>query len=100
MLYLGMDETGHAIPSVNKETQVFTDYYGSAIPVEPWAKFIAVDADGKVHCYDEKPAFYEAEKQWLINFDGWLVRYCGEVDLEGVDWRNTLRKIKEYRAEE
>lgn len=97
MLYLGMDETGHEIPSVNKETQVFTDYYGFTIPVEPWANFIAVDADGKVHCYDEEPDFYEAEKQWLINFDGWRVRYCGEVDLEGMDWRDTLREIKEYR---
>lgn len=97
MLYLGMDETGHAIPSVNKETQVFTDYYGSAVPVEPWANFIAVDADGKVHCYDAKPSCYESGKQWMLGVYGLHVRYCGEVDLEGMDWRDTLREIKEYR---
>lgn len=100
MLYLGMDETGHEIPSVNKETQVFTDYYGSAIPVEPWANFIAVDADGKVHCYDGKPYSYKAGRQWMIGCDGTKVRYCGEVDLEGMDWRDTLKEIKEYRVEE
>lgn len=100
MLYLGMDEEGHEIPSVKKETQVFTEYYGFAIPVEPWTRFVAVDADGKVHCYDARPACYEAEKQWMISYGGWLVRYCGEVDLEGMDWRDTLKEIKEYRVEE
>lgn len=99
MLYLGMDETGHEIPSVNKETQVFTDYYGSAIPVEPWTKFVAVDADGKVHCYDAKPSFYESGKQWMMGIYGHHVRYCGEFALEGVNWRDTLREIKEYRVE-
>ncbi len=99
MLYLGMDETGHDIPSVKKGMQVHVDYYGFAIPVEPWARFVAVDADGKVHCYDAKPDCFQTGKQWLMGCYSSRVRYCGEFDLEGADWRDTLKEITTYVTE-
>lgn len=99
MLYLGMDLNREKpdIPAVDSKTAIKVLFFGQEIPVAPWATHIAVDANGVVHCYNSKPKAYEQLKEWL--YDGDKCRYCGEVDLEGADWRDTLKEITTYVTE-
>lgn len=101
MLYLGMDLNREKpdIPAVDSKTAIKVLFFGEEIPVEPDATHIAVDANGVVHCYWAKPIRYKGDNEWLMGHGNIRVRYCGEVDLEGLDWRDTLREIKEYRVE-
>lgn len=95
MLYLGMDldREGADIPNIDTETCVHVDYFGFAVPVEPGATHIAADADGKLHCYWAEPIWYEGDCEWIMGCGSMRVRYCGEVDLEGVNWSETLMEI-------
>lgn len=95
MIYLGIDSDRNPsyIPCVKADTGVLVNYYGEDILVEPWATHIATDKDGKVHCYDFKPVLVKSEKQWVMDSKGFLVRYCGEVDLEGENWTKTCQEV-------
>lgn len=95
MLYLGMDLERERpdIPAVEPKTAIRVLFFGQEIPVEPWATHIAADKNGVVHCYGAEPIRYKRDCEWLIGHGNIRVRYCGEVDLEGADWRDTLREI-------
>lgn len=95
MLYLGMDLNREKpdIPAVNPKTAIKVLFFGQGIPVDPDATHIAADANGVVHCYWAEPIWYEGDCEWLMGCGSVLVRYCGEVDLEGMNWTETCLEI-------
>lgn len=95
MLYLGMDLERERpdIPAVEPKTAIRVLFFGQEIPVEPWATHIAADKNGVVHCYGAEPIRYKRDCEWLMGHGDTRVRYCGEVDLEGMDWTETCLEI-------
>ena len=91
MIYLGMDEDAHKdlsrVPNVKLDTAVHIKPWPIAhpdvvVPVAPGTRYVAIDNDGLVHCYSEKPTYFEKYHQWLMTGLA-KVRCCGEVGLEG-----------------
>lgn len=101
MLYLGMDLDRERadIPAVESDNSINVLFFGQEIPVEKGATHIAADANGVVHCYWAKPIWFEDDCEWIMGCSSIKVRYCGEVDLEGMDWRDTLKEITTYVTE-
>lgn len=99
MLYLGMDEDRERtnVPAVDPNKSVDVIYFGQVISVDSCAKYMASDANGEVYCFsdEESPQASDEYEQWFAVVQC-RVRYCGEVDLEGMDWRDTLREITTY----
>lgn len=91
MIYLGMDQELEAtligVSNVDLNTAVHIKPWLIAhpdvvVPVAPWTRYIAIDDNGLVHCYSERPTYFEKHRQWLMT--GWAkVRCCGEVGMEG-----------------
>src|SRR5690625_3107317 len=53
-----------------------------------WVKYIAMDSDGAVYGYEEKP------KCGVYLWDGGgECKYLGTVDVGGLDWRRTLLEM-------
>ncbi|WPJ68544.1 hypothetical protein OMDBNIEC_00058 [Salmonella phage STP-SP5] len=100
MIYLGMDLDRECpdIPAVNPKTAINVPFFGQEIPVDPGATHIAADKNGAVHCYGAEPVYYEWDCEWLMSFANSCVRYCGEVDLEGMDWKETCMEIGNERS--
>ena len=65
-------------------------FAGSTVSVPYWANHIGADADGAVYVYSGNPV--ETTSGWY-NEDLGPYQVIGYVDLEGADWRTTLRKI-------
>lgn len=91
MIYLGMDEDAHKdlsrVPNVKLDTAVHIKPWPIAhpdvvVPVAPGTRYVAIDNNGLVHCYSERPTYFEMHREWLMT--GWAkVRCCGEVGLDG-----------------
>ena len=91
MIYLGMDEDAHKdllrVPNVKLDTAVHIkpwpeDHGDVVVPVAPWTRYVAIDNNGLVHCYSERPTYFEMHREWLMT--SWAkVRCCGEVGLDG-----------------
>jgi len=66
------------------------ELYGFPIPVEEWAKYAAIDSDGKVYIFETEPLDLNTRKskEWMAVAGG-RIRCAGEVDLEGYNWRET-----------
>lgn len=95
MLYLGMDKDRERgdVPCVDENNSVTVLFYGQEIPVEKGATHIAADANGEVHCFWAEPIWYAGDCEWLMSCYSTKVRYCGEVDLEGMNWQDTCLVI-------
>uniref|UniRef100_A0AAU8EEG9 Uncharacterized protein n=1 Tax=Klebsiella phage vB_Kpn2-P2 TaxID=3230849 RepID=A0AAU8EEG9_9VIRU len=97
MLYLGMNKDRHNewFPNVEGPFMQWIELYGSPIPVEVWAKYAAIDSDGKVYIFETEPLDLNTKKfkEWMVVAGG-RVRCAGEVDLEGYNWRETLVELK------
>lgn len=92
MLYLGMNKDRHneGIPNVEGPFMQWIELYGFPIPVEEWAKYAAIDSDGKVYIFETEPLDLSTRKskEWMAVAGG-RIRCAGEVDLEGYNWRET-----------
>ena len=96
MIYIGIDtdRDEQSIPCVDLSTAIEVNYFNQKIPVEPWAHYIATDADGKVYCFNHCPGKFMKLGKWCDSEGyGLIARYCGEMDLEGLDWFLTRHKI-------
>lgn len=97
MLYLGMNTDRHneGIPNVEGPFMQWIELYGFPIPVEGWAKYAAIDPDGKVYIFETGPTDYDNKdcREWMAVAGG-RIRCAGEVDLEGCNWRETLVELK------
>lgn len=91
MIYLGIDQELEAtligVSNVDLNTAVHIKPWPIAhpdvvVPVATWTRYVAIDDNGLVHCYSERPTYFEKHRQWLMT--GWAkARCCGEVGLEG-----------------
>lgn len=91
MIYLGMDENAYKdlsrVPNVKLDTAVHIKPWPIAhpnvvVPVAPGTRYVAIDDDGVIHCYSEKPKYIEQYHGWCLD-ERAMARYCGEVGLEG-----------------
>lgn len=67
------------------------NFFGLELMVYSRAKFICCDADGGVYSFDDKPKADLKQNLWLGTLN---TNWVAEVDLEGMDWRETLVEIK------
>ena len=64
------------------------DYHGLKLTVPERCKFIASDADGETWAYELNPKSFPLHWGYIKN------GYCiGALDLEGMDWKETLIEI-------
>jgi hypothetical protein len=64
------------------------DYHGLKLTVPERCKFIASDADGETWAYESSPTLHH------LYWDYCTYGYCiGPLDLEGMDWKETLIEI-------
>lgn len=73
-------------------------YFGIEIVVPIWAKFIATEDDGAVLVFESKPVVMdESDKPYGLviwnNPDADEFEKVATVDLEGMDWKQTLVAI-------
>lgn len=70
-------------------------YFGLYLNVPYTANYIATDEDGMVWCYDNKPEINKFYSDcWTYRgYDNNFIEIA-EVDLEGMDWKDTLMEIK------
>lgn len=61
--------------------------------LSPWAKWVAADADGNVNEYGDKPATVGA--YFWSNQYKTAYNYLGNIDLTGIDWRQTLTAVNQ-----
>lgn len=96
MLYLGMNKDRHneGIPNVEARSCSGLSCTASLFPVEEWAKYAAIDSDGKVYIFETEPLDLSTRKskEWMAVAGG-RIRCAGEVDLEGYNWRETRVEI-------
>lgn len=91
MIYLGIDQEQDerlgSVLNVDLNTAVHIkpwpeDHGDVVVPVAPWTRYVAIDDDGVIHCYSEKPKYIEQYHGWFLD-ERAMARYCGEVGLEG-----------------
>lgn len=70
-----------------RDSLTFIDLF--VVAVETWTKYIAMDSDGVVYGYDEKPRL--GDHRWFG--DGSNSIYLGTVDVGGLDWKCTLLEV-------
>jgi len=73
-------------------------YFDIPLNIPKQIKYLATDADGMVWGYEDKPRAIEGVgvlvSQWVNATDRPQVVKIGEVDLQGLDWRDTLREYE------
>ncbi len=69
-------------------------YFGIKFSVIRIHKYMATDKKGWVCTFREKPN--STRDEWVCGPNVYYYRdYAGIVDLNGIDWKNTLKMIKE-----
>lgn len=72
------------------------DFFGHTLTVPNWVDYLAADSDGKVWGYGVyKPLMNDDSAKWTPDdlFDDYPYDEMAEVDLEGMDWTQTLVKL-------
>lgn len=99
MLYLGMDMAPDVIyvPPVEGTITLHIPEWDITIPVEPWAKYAAIDESGLVHIYETRPTCETAgmfeDFEWMHNTG--RCRYAGEVELTDDEyWQELIVELK------
>lgn len=67
------------------------DYFGIPLTIYDEIMWLATDENGRIYGYTVKPAL--SDNVWLAKnlASDWF--YIGNVDLEDLDWKDTLLKI-------
>jgi hypothetical protein len=66
-------------------------YCGIEVYVPDMAEFLATDNDGRLYWYSQEPTADNARYFWIAT--GGASCLMGIVDLEGLDWHETLQSI-------
>lgn len=70
------------------------DFFGHTLTVPNWVDYLAADSDGKVWGYEVyEPVLNDHHTKWAPDMDEYLYEEMAEVDLEGMDWTQTLVKL-------
>lgn len=77
---------------LTSEQWFVVDYFGMQIIVPKYYRYLAVDSDGSLFAHRQKPELFPLDKtaRW---FSGFSDTFLGDVDLEGMDWRETLKEV-------
>lgn len=70
--------------------QKTVNYFGIDLIVPDEYGFLATDKGGSVYWYEERPEFDKSQWDTDASVGSFL---CG-VDLEGMDWRESLMEVK------
>src|SRR5699024_11013443 len=70
-----------------RDSSTFIDLYDAAVGT--WAKYIAMDSDGIVYGYSEKPR--SGDRWWFGGGSNYI--FIGNVDVGGLDWKHTLLEV-------
>lgn len=55
-------------------------------------KYVAVDEDGEMLAYETKPE-PRVRESWVVSYwNGHPFKYLGKVNLNNIDWRDTLTR--------
>lgn len=70
------------------------DFFGHTLTVPDWVDYLAADSDGKVWGYEAwAPVLSTNGTKWAPDWDDDQYGEMAEVDLEGMDWTQTLVKL-------
>lgn len=78
-------------------TQKAVKYFDEIIYVPVWARYLAVDADGTLAAYEHEPQLCESVGfggYWVLCKPGNEIDICHDVDLEGIDFKDTCVNIE------
>lgn len=65
-------------------------YAGVKVRIKRYHDWIAVDEDGKVYSYRNRPVANESTGEW---HDKAEPSYIGDADLQDLDWRESLEYV-------
>lgn len=77
-------------------TQKAVRYFGEVFFVPVWAKYLAVDEDGTLTAFENEPQWCECidgDGFWVLTEPGIEIDICYNVDLEGMDFKETCVNI-------
>lgn len=78
-------------------TQKAVRYFGEVFFVPVWAKYLAVDEDGTLTAFENEPQWCECidgDGFWVLTEPGIEIDICYNVDLEGMDFKETCVNIE------
>nr|DAU63210.1 MAG TPA: hypothetical protein [Caudoviricetes sp.] len=81
---------------IEDDSLLVRDYYGAELVIPAWARFIAMDSDGPVWGYEERPDMdTDADGEWSTDGRG-KVRNVGwrSNKIAGKEWRDSLREVR------
>lgn len=70
--------------------------YGMQLEIPEWAKYLAIDEDGEIFCFNQKPSTTLADAEsfgGIWDADKGENVILGRVALEDTDWKETLLEI-------
>ena len=67
------------------------NYFGVLINVTDDTKYLVTSKEGNVYASNQKPMFYD-DIGWCYDWEQWS-NLVAEVDLEGMDWKDTLMEV-------
>jgi hypothetical protein len=79
-----------AISKTLATQQQKVSYHGLTVTVPMAADYIAADRNGRLYWFAEQPHMNNSILAWT---GGGTSGYLGEVNLEGMDWHETLQSI-------
>lgn len=70
------------------------EYFGNKLDVPEWVRWLATDQDGTVYGFEYEPTLMDIETKWTSYWEDDNFCEMAEVDLEGMDYKQTLVKVK------
>ncbi len=68
------------------------NYFGIQLTIRPDTKYLVVTKFGFVWASEQRPMF-DDDLGWCYDWELWADQVA-EVDLEGMDWKDTLMEVK------
>ena len=76
---------------IEKKKLITVDYFGLEVQIFDYG-YLAVDYSGRLHWFDSEP--YRFIRYWDVQLEDYELKLnLGKVDLEGLDWKESLMKI-------
>lgn len=77
---------------LTSEQGFVVDYFGMQIIVPKYHRYLTVDDEGLLFSHSRKPELLPHGQPYGW-FSGGSDQVLGEVDLDGMDWRETLKEV-------
>lgn len=81
------------VKALFKTTKVI-EFHGIKLTVPNWVTYLACDKNGTLMGYEGGPIHCNVEYgRWVPDIDAGYYEKIAKVDLEGLDWTQTLTKV-------